>query len=225
MASEVPIYGIDKEIKRKLDSKLSPEQIEDARVWIQAVLGRDVPVLDQPTLKDGTLLLELLAKVTGQTVKIQRSNMPFKQMENVSQFLLGAEKLGCPKFELFQTIDLFEDKNFGQVIIALFSFARHAQKSGADVPLLGPKLNDKHEVNFSDEQLNAGKFIPSAQTGGMNPKQETGLGFGIPRQIVDPRLGESVAPNLPSQHTSGFTGGANASGVVYGKRREPVYKD
>ncbi|ORZ35807.1 calponin homology domain-containing protein [Catenaria anguillulae PL171] len=224
--NDVPVYGLDKEIKMKMDGKVSAEQVDDTRRWIEQVLGRDFPTLDQPTLKDGTVLLELLAKVTGDAVKIQRSNMPFKQMENISMFLKGAEGLGCKAYELFQTVDLYEDKNFGQVVIALSSFARHAHKAGKNVPLLGPKLNDKHETNFSDEQINAGRNMPSLLTGGAGIIQPTGLALAnLPRQAVNANLGKSVVPNLPTQQTMGSHGGATASGVIHGLPRQVVYKN
>lgn len=36
-------------------------------------------------------------------------------MENIAHFLAGADKLGVPKHDLFQTIDLYEKKNMTQV--------------------------------------------------------------------------------------------------------------
>lgn len=36
-------------------------------------------------------------------------------MENISIFLKGAEALGVPKHDSFQTIDLYEKKNMTQV--------------------------------------------------------------------------------------------------------------
>lgn len=36
-------------------------------------------------------------------------------MENISKFLIGAEALGVPKHDLFQTVDLYEKKNIIQV--------------------------------------------------------------------------------------------------------------
>ena len=36
-------------------------------------------------------------------------------MENISKFLAGAEKLGVPKHDMFQTVDLYEKKNMTQV--------------------------------------------------------------------------------------------------------------
>lgn len=93
--------------------------------------------------------------------------MPFKQMENINNFLAGCEKFGVPKADLFQTIDLYERKNPLQVVQAIFAFARHVKKrpEGAHLPQLGPRLADKHEVSFSNEQLNAGKNMPTQQSG------------------------------------------------------------
>ena len=56
-------------------------------------------------------------------------------MENIAKFLQGCEKLGCPKHDLFQTIDLYENKNPGQVVDAIFSLSRHAAKAGCDIPV------------------------------------------------------------------------------------------
>ena len=65
-------------------------------------------------------------------------------MENVSQFLSYMEKIGVPRHESFQTIDLYENKNPNQVLDAIYALSRHATKNGYNGPLLGPRLNDKH---------------------------------------------------------------------------------
>lgn len=51
-------------------------------------------------------------------------------MENISIFLRGAEALGVPKYDLFQTVDLFEKKNMTQVIDSIFSLSRYGFKAG-----------------------------------------------------------------------------------------------
>jgi hypothetical protein len=53
------------------------------------------------------------------------------QMENIARFLEGAQKAGVPQHDLFQTVDLFEDKNRMQVVDAIWSLSRHAYKNGA----------------------------------------------------------------------------------------------
>ncbi|KAI8916119.1 calponin homology domain-containing protein [Gorgonomyces haynaldii] len=179
----LPIYGLDKELAEKQASKYDVEKEKEAKYWIEEVLREPFPPGDfQENLKDGVILTRLANAVCKTNLKPQVSKMPFKQMENINNFLQAMDKIGVPKFDQFQTIDLYESKNPTQVLLSLFALSRHAAKNGFDGPLLGPKLADKHEVSFSDEQLNAGKFIPSQQMG--------------------------------------YTGGANASGIIYGARRE-----
>ncbi|KAJ3362978.1 hypothetical protein GGF31_001273 [Allomyces arbusculus] len=194
--SDVPVYGIDREIKEKLEGKLSADQVFEVQQWMEAVLGCALPDggLTQANLKDGAILVELLNKATGSNVKVNKSALAFKQMENIHQFLVGAERLGCPKFELFQTIDLFEDKNFPQVVQALYSFARHAHKAGHAVPVLGPKLHDSRAVQFTEEQLNAGRNMPTLQSGALtaNTGPSALMSVGMPRQITDTRIGHAA---------------------------------
>lgn len=64
-------------------------------------------------------------------------------MENINAFLDALIKLGVPKHETFQTVDLYEGKNIIQVIDCIFAFSRHAVASGFQGPLLGPKLAEK----------------------------------------------------------------------------------
>lgn len=103
-------------------------------------------------------------------------------MENINAFLDMAKKIGIPQYELFQTIDLYENKNMYQVMLCILAFSRHAQKKGYQGPFIGPKLAEKQEIHFTDEQL-------------LKSKAEVGLQYG-------------------------YTGGANQSGMCYGKRRE-----
>jgi hypothetical protein len=110
--------------------------------------------------------------------------MPFKQMENINQFLNALDKLGVPKHDQFQTIDLYESKNMTQVVDTFYAFARHAHKKGYTDCLLGPKLADKHEVSFSDEQLAKGKTVISLQMGYTGGANQSGMSFGARRDIV-----------------------------------------
>jgi len=103
-------------------------------------------------------------------------------MENINSYLDGLTALGVPKAEQFQTVDLYEAKNIVQVIDSFYSLSRHAIAHGYKGASLGPKLSDKNERTFTDEQINEGKKIIGLQMG--------------------------------------FTGGANASGINHGARRD-----
>ncbi|KAF9925659.1 hypothetical protein FBU30_004610 [Linnemannia zychae] len=151
---------LNAEIAAKLASKYDVGRELEARQWIETVVGEPFPYEGfQQSLKDGVILCKLMNVLIPGFVKIKPSKMPFVQMENIAKFLEGCERLGCPKHDLFQTIDLYENKNPGQVVDAIWSLSRHAAKAGCDIPILGPKLSDKHEVEFSEEVLNAGKTV------------------------------------------------------------------
>jgi hypothetical protein len=98
-------------------------------------------------------------------------------MENINNFLRGAEKAGVPKNDLFQTVDLYENKNPLQVLDTIFAFSRHIAKlpQCSHFPALGPRLADKRTVDFSDEQLNAGKNMPTQQTVSLRYPQYSNL--------------------------------------------------
>ncbi|KAF9585079.1 Muscle-specific protein 20 [Lunasporangiospora selenospora] len=172
-------FGIDREIAAKLAAKYDPLREEEAREWIEQVIEEPLPCPGfQESLKDGVILCKLINVLIPGFVKVKASRMPFVQMENIAKFLEGCEKLGCPKHDLFQTIDLYENKNPGQVVDAIFSLSRHAAKSGCEVPILGPKLADKREVEFTEEQMNAGKHVINTfqfgYNGGARPEPRSG---------------------------------------------------
>ncbi|KAJ1557651.1 Muscle-specific protein 20 [Cladochytrium tenue] len=95
----------------------------------------------------------------SEPVKIATSKMPFKQMENIASFLNRVERLGVPAHDRFLTVDLYEAKNLDQVVNCIFALSRHAAAKGFDGPVLGPKLANKNERNFSEEQLAQSRMI------------------------------------------------------------------
>ncbi|ORZ27279.1 calponin homology domain-containing protein [Lobosporangium transversale] len=192
-------FGLDREIAAKLASKYDVGREIEAREWIETVIGEPFPYEGfQESLKDGVILIKLMNVLIPGFFKIKASKMPFVQMENISKFLEGCVRLGCPKHDLFQTIDLYENKNPGQVVDAIWSLSRHAAKAGCDIPVLGPKLSDKHEVEFSEEVLNAGKsVINTYQYGYAGGANLSGVRHGYRREIggIDPRRHSSLNSN------------------------------
>ncbi|KAJ3039095.1 Muscle-specific protein 20 [Rhizophlyctis rosea] len=241
----VPIYGLDKELAAKAQAKYDPEREREAREWVENVTGEKIEAGQslQDGLKDGVLLCKLANIVMpNQNIKINTSKMPFKQMENINNFLSALTTLGVPKNDQFQTIDLFEGKNMNQVRIlrhweisedssdidrpyiidqvvdTVFALSRNAVKSGFEGPLLGPKLADKHEVNFSDEALAQGRNVIGLQMGFAGGASQSGMTYGGRRQIHDPNISNKPS-EVPSQQM-GFSGGASQAGMSYGTRRQ-----
>ncbi|KAI9099911.1 calponin homology domain-containing protein [Phlyctochytrium arcticum] len=229
MSSNVPIYGLDKELAAKAAAKYDPHREKEAREWVESITKEKVVGETlQDGLRDGVLLCKLVNALTpSQPIKFNTSKMPFKQMENINSFLSAlSSTFHVPPSDQFQTIDLFENKNPMQVIDTLFALSRHAAKIGAlkdTQPQLGPKLADKHEVQFTDAQLAEGKNIIGLQMGFAGGASQAGMGgYGNRRQVAEVAATQIVPgadPGAVSQQM-GFAGGANAAGVSYGARRE-----
>ena len=106
-------------------------------------------------------------------------------MENINNFLGGCEKIGCKKFDLFQSIDLYEGQNIYQVVNGIMALARKAQTIGYDGPCLGPIESTENRREFSEEQLRAGEGIINLQAGSNQGASQAGQNFGKTRAILD----------------------------------------
>ena len=138
-------------------------------------------------------------------------------MENINNFLVAAESLGCPRHDLFQTIDLYERKNPNQVIDAMFSVSRHAASKGWNGATIGPKLATKRQVEFSNEQLQQSNAIIGRQAGYPMGASQSGMGSGR-RDITSSGVGTGCSGSVSLQ--MGSAKGASQAGMSYGARRE-----
>jgi len=82
---------------------------DEAEAWIEALTGAPLAPRGDlgASLKDGVRLCELLNACVPGTIpekKINRSPMPFKQMENITSFLRASRALGVPEPDLFETV-------------------------------------------------------------------------------------------------------------------------
>ncbi|CAN0428143.1 unnamed protein product, partial [Laminaria digitata] len=96
----------------------------EAQDWIEDVTGE--PFVDEfeEELKNGRRLCELINSIKpGAVRRVNDSRMPFKQMENISNFLKACRAVGVTEYSLFETVDLFEGKDLGLVVRCLVSLA------------------------------------------------------------------------------------------------------
>lgn len=100
----------------------SPELEEQAKQWIEAVTQEPFQGSFSEEVRDGRRLCLLINQIRpGLVRRVNDSKMPFKQMENVSNFLKACRAVGVPEYSLFETVDLFELKDIGLVIKCLVS--------------------------------------------------------------------------------------------------------
>ena len=83
-------YGMDAELARKAELKYDTAAEHEASSWLAAVTGISLSSDFAGSLKDGQILCMAINKIKPGTIrKIETSKMPFKQMENISNFLKG----------------------------------------------------------------------------------------------------------------------------------------
>jgi hypothetical protein len=87
------VTSLDSDMRNLRMSRYTPQAANEARAWIEDTLGRSLPSGDLlDALKDGVALCELANLVLPPPgVKFKKSQMPFIQMENISQFLKACE--------------------------------------------------------------------------------------------------------------------------------------
>jgi len=192
MASRPKGYGLSGEVNRKIASKYDLTLEQEARLWMEAVLGEELgprnealgPDRMQELLRDGVILCRLLNAIQPNSVKFkENAKMPFHMMENIGIFLNGCEAIGIKQVDLFQTADLYDKTNMFQVINAIFSLGRKAQKLGYNGPTLGAKEADSNPRNFSEETLNQGQAVIGLQMGSNRGASQAGMSFGRARSI------------------------------------------
>eukprot|EP01121_Diplochlamys_sp_Union-15-3_P010594 TRINITY_DN2988_c0_g1_i1.p1 TRINITY_DN2988_c0_g1~~TRINITY_DN2988_c0_g1_i1.p1 ORF type:complete len:203 (-),score=51.25 TRINITY_DN2988_c0_g1_i1:49-657(-) len=157
-ADHGPSFGLSAELQQKRDATYNTNLEQEARDWIEAVTGDSIGPDFFTGLKDGVILCNLANKLLpGSVKKINKTKLPFHQMENIGNFLTAATKYGVPASDMFQTVDLYEQKNKSQVIQGIHSLGRAAQAKKFSGPVLGVKPSEKHNVEFTREKMEAGK--------------------------------------------------------------------
>lgn len=146
------VTSLDEDLRQLRQSKFSPEAVQHIKKWVfESVLAEAAPPDDLlQCLKDGTVLCKL-ANILYEAdtkeanhINSKNSKMPFVQMDQISQFLSFARAYGVPEDELFQTVDLYEEKDPAIVYQTLKSLSRYANKKHPDrFPVLGPQLSTK----------------------------------------------------------------------------------
>lgn len=232
MANRPKGYGLTAEVRGKLVAKYDIEKEQEAREWIEAVIGEPIDPSVPPSeamgmdrfhasLKDGIILCRLADAITGPgKVKFNRMKVPFKQMENINNFLVACEKYGVAKTDLFQTVDLYENQNLWQVVCTIHALGRKAQTMGFQGPCLGPREAAKNVREFTDDQLQAGQSVIGLQMGTNKMASQKGMSFGNTRHIADIKC-DNVSRE--GQSTIGLQMGSNQgasqAGQNFGKPR------
>lgn len=98
-------YGLDAELAAKREANYDYDLENEAQEWIENVTGEQFQQAFAEELKDGRKLCVLINTIKpGAVRKVNDSRMPFKQMENISNFLKACRAVGVAEHSLFETV-------------------------------------------------------------------------------------------------------------------------
>lgn len=156
----LPSYGLDAELARKAAAKYDIGAEDEAAQWIEAITGAQVAGNFSGALHSGRVLCELVNKIKpGIIVKVNSAGMPFKERENISNFIKACRTLGLQEHALFSTDDLYDEKNMLSVVSCIHALGGAAQRVAPDLggPLLGvadtsnAKRNSKRNLGMASQ--------------------------------------------------------------------------
>jgi len=141
-------YGLDADLKAKEAAKYDPALEKTVIGFLEGLTGESCGEPLLKWLKDGKILCKAMNAVKpGAIPKINDSTMPFKQMENIANFLQACRKeLGMKENDLFTTPDVFDERSVVNTINGLINFSRAATKGGYSGASIAPKEADKGQV-------------------------------------------------------------------------------
>jgi len=192
-ADEETLGSLDRDVKKKMMEKYDPEREKEVIAWIESVTGASLGGSVESGLHSGIVLCNLMNRLFPGSIsdaEINTKTMAFFQRENISVYLNACKKNGVNLVDLFDTQDLYDGKNIVSVINHFYSLSGFARLNSKKFkgPYIGVKMSTKNERDFSEEQLNAGKFMPSAQTSGsygvIDPKEtDVKLAYQIVKNV------------------------------------------
>jgi hypothetical protein len=201
-------YGLDAEIKQKLAAKFDSNKAAQAQAWLEEVSGvASNGAGFQDYLRNGQVLCKAVNAIKANSVKtINTMKAPFKERENIANYLAACKALGAKDTDLFMTQNLYEDNaNLAPVVDNIFILSALAVKHGFKGPTIGVKLSTENKREFSQEVLAAGQSVMSLQTVGSYGFMDESKNPTLSRQIIQDHSGHHASSG-PTKITQGSYG-------------------
>lgn len=161
----LPKYGLDAELEAKAQAKYDNDLEEDAALWVQDITGIQVTGDFFGMLKTGEVLCQLVNVIRpGSVAKVNASGMPFRERENISNFLKACRSLGVQEYALFSTDDLYDENNLMSVVKCLHALGGTVQRTVPEFS--GPHLGVADTSNAKKDSKR--EIKPVTQTGGIH---------------------------------------------------------
>lgn len=139
------VASLAADIATKEEFKYNPEVEAAAVRWIERVLGISSNGQSfHAFMKSGVVLCQLANKIQPQIVpSIYEGSLPYRQMENIGWYIKACQQLGLRDEELFETADLFVERNLNSVVNHIHVIAHWlAKREGWN----GPPIEDVRDA-------------------------------------------------------------------------------
>lgn len=169
--------GIYADLAAKRQAKYDVELEGRVRTWIESVIGRPIPGNFREGLMDGTIVCELINKLSpGLIPKVHKSTVLMFRRENFGFFQNACLKLGLKDSETAVFEDVYEDRNMGLFLTNVIAIARVTQyKPGYAGPILpdatpeatgapgpSPAAKQKYISSFAEEAAKTAEGVKEA---------------------------------------------------------------
>jgi len=205
-------FGLDAEIKKKLDAKFDAQKASQAIAWLEALTGIRAPAIQgdvtpaivQEYLKSGVVLCSAINIIKPNSVpNVNKAGAAFKERENVANYLAACTALGCRSTDSFMTQDLFDGGNLGVVVDNVHVLGALSRKVPSfRGPYIGVKLADENRRQFTEEQLKQPSV--SRQTQGSYGYQDETYTPSIGRQIIKDNSGYKASEVASKQNMGSY---------------------
>lgn len=249
MANREVGYGFTSDLNEKQAAKFDPIMTNEVFKWMNSVFeygnsaervpefDDDASAEDQMTdelvhseLYDGKKLCYLINCIKPEAVlKINKTNMAFKLMENIEQFLNAVTiYLSANIIDMFQVVDLYEGINIPQVVNGIAAVGRRCHSFNEYTgPSFGSPEAVQQKRNWTAAQLKAGDGIIGLQMGTNQYASQKGMAFGKNRMILNSR-DHPDAPRKDGQGLISLQMGTNRyasqKGMAFGDSRQCIPK-
>ncbi len=168
----VDVSTLSADTETAKEFKYNPETERKVRTWVECVIGALPEESFHAALKSGVALCRLftaLHPTAPKLDKVYEGKVAYLQMQNISLYIKACETAGMRQIDLFDTTDLFDNKNLNAVLNHIVTLAsRCAKRPG----YTGPVLEDvKGDRNLFSQSLVADN-APFLQTGAAAPEYD-----------------------------------------------------
>lgn len=133
------------DIATKEEFKYNAQAEAAAQRWIEKMLSMEPTTASFYTfLKSGVILCRLANAIQSHAVAvIYEGSLPYRQMENIGNYISACQQLGLREVELFETADLFTERNLNSVVNHIHVLAHFLAKRPG---YAGPQIDDVRDA-------------------------------------------------------------------------------